>query len=87
MQRGLSVEDNKVVITQHSLDDVSNLQVGIGPVLEHVQADLSTICLLDELGPRPFLGSVLNQLFHDAHVGSGYTLRDGQVHGDVFRHS
>jgi len=77
MEGRLPVEDNVIVISQLTLDNVSWLKVLVGPVSKICKIDLFVVDPNDVFGSWPFVWSVCHQLLHNSHVFFGHMLWNG----------
>ena len=82
MQRGLTIEDNIIIIAKMSLDDVSKVEISIGEILSVCQIDLFTIVSDDVFGTWPSCGSVADKLFHDLEIFSSHVFWNSKVFGN-----
>jgi len=87
MERGLSVEDDIVVIIQVALDCVANLQMLVRAVLQNSQVNVASVDSLDVLCTGPVVSSAIDQSPQSLLVVLGDDLGHGQVHSDLQRHS
>ena len=88
MKRRLSIEDHIVAISHMSLDNITNVQSGICVILLVSKVSLDLIARSDDkLGSWPFVGPISHELSHIIFVGPSDVLRNGQVLGNLFRHT
>ena len=87
MQRGLSVEDDIVVIVQVTLDGVAYLEVLICAILKDCEIDIAAINTFDVLGTGPVVSTAINQSLQVLIVVLGDDLWHCEVHSDLNGHS
>ena len=78
VQRGLSIENNVVVVAQVTLYHVARLQISISGFLQGTNVEVLTIGSVDELSPRPGVRSIVHESSHLLDVLSGDGLRHSQ---------
>ena len=83
MERGLSIEDDIIVIAQMALDSVADLQVLIRSILQDGEIDVATVDSLDVLCSRPVICSPVDQRSQFLLVMLRDYFGHGQVHGDL----
>ena len=87
MERGLSVEDDIIVVVQMSLNCVADFQMLISPVLQDGEVNVSTIDSFDVLSAGPVVSTSVNQGLQVLNVVDCDDFRHCEIHRNLNRHS
>ena len=83
MQRGLSIKDNNIPVSNMSFNFVAWFDVRIGPILKHAEIDHFVVVPYDVESTRPVLRSILDKHFHFINIG----IRDCFRNSDILSYS